>query len=212
MISRSFRTGLLACCLGVLLPAVYVHGATISLIAFSTFALTDQDGIALPDGSIVEIVGITGPDPTQGGHVPFGDGFVWGSTQAGGTNTTPDIILATTIVDSTLTGLDGTFFVSTTYDDTVVNYIYIRFYDTDTPGGSNVAWGSSLTFDATSFFNVQFQNFTPTTDIPVTQTNNFVVIPEPGSFSLLAFFGFLLATFRYKWIKAWWKQSVEITG
>lgn len=193
--------GLLACCLGVLLPALYVHGATVTLIAFSSFELQDGDGNPLPDGSIIEIIGST--DAVQDGHVPFGSGFVWGSTQG------DDIILATTVVDSSLG--PGTFFTSTTYDDTVVNFLYIRFYDTTTPSGTNVAWGSSPMFDATSFFNVQFQDFT-VADTPVTQTNNFVVIPEPGSFSLLAFFGFLLATFRYKWIKAWWKQSVEITG
>lgn len=196
---RWLRVGVLAGALLSCLPAPRAEGATISLIAYTTFAIVLDDlSTALPNNSIIEIIGST--DAAQGGHLPYGGGFVWGSTQG------DDILLATTVVDGSFGG--GTFFHTTTYDDTVVLNYYIRFYDvTSVPtNGQAVAWGTSAVFAASSFFGVDFQDFAGGN---IAFTNNFYVIPEPGSLSLLLYFGLLVGLFRSKWIRAWWRQAAQ---
>ena len=188
--------------LAVFGPVWASSAATIRLLAYTTFALTQVGGTPLPDGSIIEIIG--SGDAIQDGHVPFGGGFAWGTTLG------DDIILASTVVDSSLGA--GTFFQSLTYDDTVVNNLYIRFYDITAPplgsNGQTIAWGSSAVFAASSFFGVDFQDFTPTGPLDTPNTNVFFVVPEPGSFSILAFMGLVLVTCRMKWFRLWWREMV----
>lgn len=166
------------------------YGAIINMTAYVLNPLYQQDGITpLPDGSIVQIIGST-------------DGIIdppatWGGTNLTGNTTGDDVILATIVVDSSVLGIPGTFYVSGIYyDNTVINYAYLRFYNTTGTISGLLYWGETpiqnIEYDAFGTIFVDFGGGYSTTN-----QNNFVVIPEPSTTRLFLVAIFLVLAVRY---------------
>lgn len=164
------------------------QGALINLQAYIVYALLNSDGSApLADGSIVQIIGssdaVADPMELYGGAViaePTGD----------------DLLIATITIQSASLGSNGTFFVGDYYyNSDEVNYMYLRFYDSPGPLIGEIAWGQSpITNAGHDQFGVIEMNFiggymTDTTD-------DFVVIPEPGTLNLLLVWATMVGAMR----------------
>lgn len=166
----------------VLLCLVQAHGATVYLTAYVTYSLLRSDGTPLPDGSIVMIFGSY--DNVNDGPVVLPGGVMeaW-STQ------NDDVYLGwVRIGQPSYMGSNGTFYTAyqISFDDQVVQYLYLRFFDTTSyPVTGLVAWGVSEVFGYTSAFGYAEVDFVG--NYLANMTNNFVIIPEPGSAQLVLF-------------------------
>ena len=85
---------------------------------------------------------------------------------------------------------EGTFYTANnfSFDDSVIKYLYIRFFDTTNypVAGDVVDWNTSAVFGITSEFfkvNVDFRG-----NYQTSITTTFVIIPEPSSSYLLLLF------------------------
>lgn len=162
----------------LLLAPLSAHASLVNMTAYILSPLYQQDGVTpLPDGAIVQIIGSTDGilDPPA----------TWGGTNLTGQTTGDDIILATIVIDSTILGIPGTFYVSGIYyDNTVVNYAYLRFYNATSGPAGLVWWGetpiTNIEYDAFGAIFVDFIGGYSTTN-----QNNFVVIPEPNTVNYL---------------------------
>jgi hypothetical protein len=158
-----------------LLGVAVVRAAIVDLDAWVEYSIMQGDGTTpLADGSWVYIIGSGNAisDPMQS----IGTNFIAGSV------TGDDVILG--VVQINLDAYsNGTFFTTLQYESDEVNYVYIRFFEfTNAPITGLVAWGTSAIFGlgiTLGVSTVEFgQNY-------ITQTNNFVVIPEPTTGNLI---------------------------
>ncbi len=177
---------------GLLFAAVFLwaglaHGQTVNLILHITTPLTEADGTTpLQDGSVVYLIG------NQSGNVnpmeTFGDALIANST------TGDDILVAQLVVDSSGTAGAGTIFTSISgVDVSQIDYFYLRFFDyqdSAPPTGEGIPWGTTVPEQYTEDFGLAFFD---TEGAPITRTNDFIVIPEPGTMHLFVAAGLLLA-------------------
>ncbi len=167
-------------------------GALITLVAKVTYELLDANGVALADGSIVQIVGSGNQEIGTSGSSSSGQSADDQFETYGSTNYLADTTLGDDEIIGTVTigtgGTDtGLFFTATfEFDDTEFSWFYIRFFDTTgNPPEAYTNWNNSQMYAGTNHpFGVQFIDFAPSATISTVQTNNFVVIPEPASGSL----------------------------
>lgn len=166
------------------------QAAPINLIAYVTYSLLDSSGNPLPDGSMVMIFG-SWDEYNDGPVAPYGgdDPLIADSTQG------DDIFLGwVRIGQPSYFGSNGTFYTANqiTFDDTMVRYMYLRFFDTtDYPVTGYVGWGTSTVFGYTSAFGQAEVDFVG--NYVASMTNNFVIIPEPSTAHLLLIFAGLVA-------------------
>lgn len=189
---------LLACC-AVGLTAVPSHGDIISLIAYVSNPIYEDDGVTpLAQGSIVMIFGSA--DIENNGMVEFSPGpppvYIADSVQG------DDIYLGTVYIgqpyyydedDNQVLGSFKSDMVITWNDEEVeINYLYIRFFNTTAfAPGVPVEWGTSTVFEADVDFGVVNQDFIG--DYLANHTNVFLSIPEPSTMHLILLFGGLAA-------------------
>lgn len=172
----------------IFLAAPSAHAAIINMTAYVLSSLYQQDGVTpLADGSIVQIIGSFDNliDPME----EFGGGYT-------GNPTGDDVILATIVIDSTLLGIDGTFYASGIYynnDD--IKHAFIRFYNSPGPLEGLIWWGESpiqnIEYDAFGAIFVDFVGGYSTTN-----QNNFVVIPEPNTLNYFLMWAGMLGALR----------------
>jgi len=175
-----------ACFVVALLAITLTHAANVSLIAYVSYSLLDSSGNPLPDGSMVMIFGST--DDVNDGPVTFGGGLIAESTQ------NDDVFLGwVQIGQPSYFGSNGTFYTANqiTFDDTLINFLYIRFFDTTEWPEGELAWGTSTVFGATSSFGKVEVDFIG--NYVTSMTNNFVIIPEPSTAHLMLLFVGLVA-------------------
>lgn len=166
---------------------VVSHAAPVNLIAYVTYSLLDSSGNPLPDGSIVMIFG--SGDAINDGPMPFGTNIIADSTQ------NDDVFLGWVQVGQpSYFGSNGTFYTANqiTFDDSIINYLYLRFFDTTAyPVEGFVNWGTSTVFGYTAAFGQAEVDFVG--NYVASMTNNFVIIPEPSTAHLLLVFAGLVA-------------------
>jgi hypothetical protein len=181
-------------CIGVLVLAA--GGATVNLQAYITFSLLTSNGSApLADGSLVYIVGSKDGiiDPMQ----------TWGGTNFIGDSVSgDDLIVGVTTIYSADLNSNGTFYAGEFYyDDSLVDYLYIRFFDAPGPVATGmVNWGVSQpptnVGDLSDCCGLGTLEVDFIGNFRATNYNNFVVIPEPGTANLLVMCGSLFAALR----------------
>ncbi len=176
------------CFLTALLLLTFSHAATVYLTGYVTYSLLGPNGNPLPDGSIVMIFGST--DSVNDGPPIFGGtNYVANGTQG------DDIFLGwVRIGQPSYLGSNGTFYTAfqISFDDTVVQYLYLRFFDTTNyPVAGYVPWGTSDVFGYTSEFGYAEVDFVG--NYITSMTNNFVIIPEPSTAHLMLIFAGMLA-------------------
>lgn len=167
--------------------ALLAESAIIRLEAYVTNSINDSNGMYLVDGSVVQIVGSgdnsINPFPTLGtnlvSNLTSGD----------------DTIIGTVTIDSSETGDDGTFSSTDfTFDDADVSYVYLRAFDSMDPLVGLLNWSFSDIFSAADNLGVAEVDFEG--DFGTTNRDNFVVIPEPGSGTIMLVFSGLLIWLR----------------
>ncbi|MCS6771669.1 MAG: hypothetical protein NZ740_06540 [Kiritimatiellae bacterium] len=183
------RRGLLAGVAGVFLFATTSFAPPVSLDAYVLNPIYGCDGVTpLADGSWVMIIG--SGDNVINPMQTWGPGYFIADSVTG-----DDIILAIVPIDS-LFG-SGTFGVTITYDSSLVNYVYIRYFDTTNwPIGGTVCWGTSKIFAPTVYLGVAEVRFDPDGSLYSTNVNNFVAIPEPSTANLLVLVGGMILAIR----------------
>lgn len=167
----------------VLCTAWVTQAALVTLVARVSYALLDSTGSSpLADGSTVYIFGSSDNQ--------YGDGTdemeVYAGTNLIANSTVGDDIFIGAVQIGDGTSSNGTFFTAQyEFDDTEVQYLYIRFFDTlDDPVSGYTDWNHSPLFAATNHpFGVERIDFIG--DYATTNSDNFVVIPEPGTGNLL---------------------------
>lgn len=192
---RNRNTRLLSCWMAGLLVAVIFFiltpvspGATISLYIYTQYRtssdydiLEGPNGDALADGSYVMVVGSADNVMEDLYH----EGSNYQSLVEN------DIILGTFQLN---TGNDEGWFDTGgfTFDSGVVQYVYLYFFNSSNyPVSGVTAYGHSSVIDARNWNPVTYSielDMTRGTNLYVSATNNFVVIPEPSSGSLLVLF------------------------
>lgn len=133
----------------------------------------------LADGSWVYIIGSADSviDPMQS----WNGGYIAGSV------TGDDVILGITQITSGPEAFGaGTFLTSLEYDSGVINYVYIRVFDTTGPLTGEICWGESDMFEPDPIFGVAAVDFGT---VNVTNTDTFYIIPEPTTANLIVLVG-----------------------
>lgn len=131
----------------------------------------------LPDGSIVYIVGSL--DDVVNPMQSFGTNYIAKST------TGDDVILGTVRIGQGVPSNSGRFIWSGIVQR--FTNVYIRYFDsTNEPVSGYTNWGES-TMKTVSFLPLggALVDFAPSTNLYATNQDNFVVIPEPGTLSLM---------------------------
>ncbi len=166
------------------------HAANVALVVNITQPLLDGDGNPLADGSVIYVIG--SGDNVADGMQSAGGSLIANSTQG------DDVIIATMIMDSSTTGVPGTMTAGFpgVLDTSTINFLYLRFFDyqgAGVPVGEDIAWGETDPQTYTGpFFGTAFLNVDGG---QVSATNNFTVIPEPGTLHLFVVAGLVLALF-----------------
>ena len=163
-------------CMGV----TFSRGATISLHVYTSAILQKSDASTpLANGSYVMIVGSS--DDQRELFQTYG-----------GTNLLTD--LSTDILIGTLTLINGNGSFDSggfTYDSDVVSHLYVYFFDNSTwPIEGITDWGYTVpvAISATQEFTGSVSIDLAGDIVSASNTDNFVVIPEPTTASLLLFF------------------------
>jgi hypothetical protein len=190
-------------CFGLLLMTA--GGVTVNLQAYITFSLLTSNGVLpLADGSVVYIIGSLDAniDPMQVNGTPATN-YIADSTSG------DDIIVGVTAVYAAQLNSNGTFYAGDFYyEDDLVDYLYIRFFDSPAPITGLVNWGTSPITNvgdlsdccALGVIEVDFVG-----NLAATNYNNFVVIPEPSTINLLVLCGGLfsaLGVYRKRALRA----------
>jgi len=166
------------CCFVLMFFAVTVaQSAIVDLTAYVSFALKDSAGNNLADGSVVMIFGST--DAINNGPMSYG-----GTNRIADSVRGDDVYIGMVRIDG-----GGTFYTANdfSFDDNVVKYLYIRFFNTTNyPVEGYIAWNTSLVVKTTSEFGKVTTDFVG--GYLASVTNNFVVIPEPSTSHLLLVF------------------------
>lgn len=189
---------MLACCLFAagIFPLSSVYSAIIGLDLEVSFGLFLPNDDPLPDGSTVYVIASPNASGTPLGPTSWGNALISDSTQGGET------IIATFALDSTtFSGVpgEGTHAQawSGLFDTDQFAGIYLRFFNSplDPVGGQNIAWGQT---DIIAPYDISFgfAFFDFDQKEVADQTNNFVVIPEPGTMSLMV----LAAAILFGWV------------
>ena len=168
--------------------AAAVRAAIVDLDAYVLQPILGGDGVTpLADGSWVFIIGtadnVIDPMQTYGGT-----NFIANST------TGDDIILGIVQIDSSLGA--GTFATTVQYDSSLINYVYIRFFDTNGPLTGMLYWGTSTVFELGVTLGVSTVQFDQNDQLVATNFNNFVIIPEPSTANLLLLVGGMIWAMR----------------
>ncbi len=178
--------------------------ALINLQAYVLYALMNNDGaMPLADGSLVQIVGsydaIADPMSTLGTNIT-------------GQVTGDDLILATITIQSSILASNGTFYTGDYYfESDEVRYMYLRFYDTPGPVTGQVYWGQSPVTNAEhNQFGGLFMDFVG--GYATTNSNNFLVIPEPGTLNLLLVWVGMVAGIRASMKREQQKMKPPLKG
>jgi len=176
------------CFLSAFLLVSVSFALNVDLIAYVTYSLKDSAGAPLSPGSVVMIFG--SGDAVNDGPQSWGDSLIANSTQG------DDVYLGFVRIDQpSYLGSNGTFYTANviSFDDAVINYLYIRFFDTNAYPvmGSNIPWGVSDVYGYTSQFGKAEVDFVG--NYMTVLTNNFVIIPEPGTANLFFLFIGLVA-------------------
>ena len=158
----------------------FSRGATISLHVYTSAILQKGDASTpLANGSYVMIVGSS--DNQRESFQTYG-----------GTNLLTD--LSTDILIGTLTLINGNGSFDSggfTYDSDVVSHLYVYFFDNSTwPIEGITDWGYTVpvAISATQEFTGSVSIDLAGQNVSASNTDNFVVIPEPTTASLLLFF------------------------
>ncbi len=181
------------------LVSVLLAGPVLALslnltVSITTTGLLDGNGDPLPNNSLVYVILTDDPASPPPDPASFGNALIGNSVQ-------PNELLLGEIrlnwdgLPPFLQIPDGGFSSQQmgSFNFGLYTHAYLRFFDYDGASpvsGSNIAWGTvgpvaisnqgfgvaSVTFEGTNVF----------------RTNNFVVIPEPGTFALLFMAGTLL--------------------
>ncbi|MBP7830341.1 MAG: hypothetical protein KA248_10530 [Kiritimatiellae bacterium] len=177
----------------MLLAGLPARADIISLIAYVSQSIYLNDGVTpLPYGSIVYIYGsgdttIDPMAPAFGGYIP-------------GTATGDDVVLGMVRIgqpyyNDGVDDIDGTFLsdMVITWDDEEVNinHLYIRFFNTLSFTGGEVAWNESVIFTNDYDFFVVEQDFIG--GYLANRTNTFTFVPEPSTIHLVLLSAGLLA-------------------
>lgn len=175
----------------LLMAAPVAQGAIITLSAITTASMLGPDGNPLQDGSVVMI---------WGSYDSLIDPMVsWGTNYIAEYGTGDDVFIGYARVDFG----DGTIDTGGyTFNSDDVNYLYLRFFDTtNIPVQGYVAWGTSHVWGYTSspIFDVRV-DFAPD-PIQVNHTNNFVIIPEPGTLNYFLMFLGLVVGMRASFVR-----------
>ncbi len=190
MIRARFHTvrRLLAWALAVTSAGVLsARAAIVDLDAYVLQPILGGDGVtALADGSWVFIVG--SGDSVLNPMQSIGTNFIANSV------TGDDEILGIVQIDSTFGA--GTFATTVQYDSSLINYVYIRFFDTTGPLTGMLYWGTSTVFELGVTLGVSTVQFNPGDQLVATNYNNFVIIPEPSTANLLLLVGGMIWAMR----------------
>ncbi|HMP73051.1 MAG TPA: hypothetical protein PKE55_07285 [Kiritimatiellia bacterium] len=176
-----------ACLIGMLavLPPA-ANAALVDLDIQVSFPLLDENDVPLADGSWVFVYGSLNDvaDPMD----------TWGTNVIAGSTTGDDVILAAFQLTSGADfGVDGFFFTTVKYDPTLVNFAYIRFFNSSGPLTGMIYWGESLVYTITPPpLGAAQIDFAPTESLSTTNLDNFVIIPEPSTFNLVLLVGCMM--------------------
>lgn len=182
---------LLAGVLGFVLVTGEAKALIVDLDAYVDMAIVQEDlTTPLADGSWVYIVG-------------SGDNINDGLLTWGGTNLVADsvlgddVILARIQIPLNSITNSGTFFVTVPYESDDINYVYIRYFNTNSdPVTGMVWWGTSSMFQLGVTLGVATVQFDQNQQLAATNLNNFVVIPEPSTMNLFVMVAGLLWAMR----------------
>ncbi len=186
----------------VLIGVAATRAAIVDLDAYVLNPIYGCDGVTpLADGSWVMIIGSGNniADPMD----------TWNGTNLIADSTTgDDVILAIVQIDS-LFG-PGTFGTTIQYDSSVINYVYIRFFEyTNWPIVNMVCWGTSAVYQLGITLGVSTVQFDPGGSLAATNMNNFVAIPEPSTANLLLLVGGMIWAMRASMKKKEEEESEE---
>lgn len=176
-VHKGWRLFLVALCAALLGVAV-VRAAIVDLDALVEYAILDNFGSPLADGSWVYIIGSSNAviDPM----------FTYGGTNFIADSTTGDDVILGRVQINLDNYSNGTFFTTVQYDSDQVKYVYIRFFDfTNDPVTGMVWWGTSTIFQLGVTLGVSTVAFDNNGQLAATNYNNFVVIPEPNTANLI---------------------------
>ena len=177
------------------------RGVTVTLEAYVTFGLNSSNGADLADGSMIYVMGSSnaindGMQEWVNSGSPTG--LIANSTQG------DDVFIGVVRVDSAM-GVGGTFYAGPFYfDSDLVNYLYIRIFDTNGVPQGYVNWAVSDVYAGTNYDPVTpvvYIDFNPDDNISTTNYDYFYVVPEPGTAQLLMLTASLAYGFRMCFVK-----------
>ncbi len=178
-------------CLALLVTTA--SAVSINLQAYITYSLLTSNGSSpLADGSVVYIIGSKDgvADPMQ----------TYGATNYIANSVTgDDIIIGVATIYAADLNSNGTFYAgSFYYDDALVDYLYIRFFDAPGPNVTGmVNWAISApptnVGDISDCCGLSTIEVDFIGNIAATNYNNFVVIPEPATVNLIVMCGGMLS-------------------
>jgi len=189
-----------------LLAITLSHAANVNLIAYVSYSLLDSDGNPLQNGSWVGVFGST--DAVNDGPAS------WGGTNLIADSTLGDDVFLgwVYIGEPAYFGSNGTFYTANqiTFDESVINYLYLRFFDTTEWPEGYLAWGTSDVYGFTSAFGQVTVDFVG--NYVANMTNNFVIIPEPSTAHLMLLFLGLVAGMHSSFRRSKAAQKPSKTG
>ena len=105
-----------------------------------------------------------------------------------------DVLLGTVFIGENSLSNTGKFFQTFQYDTADnIGYVYIRYFQTTGPVTGMVYWGQSAVVNLVpTNFGVVTIDIAPNNSLVADHHDNFVVIPEPGSASLIILAGGLV--------------------
>ena len=179
------------------------RGVTVTLEAYVSYSMYSSNGSpnVLADGSVVYIMG--SQDAVNDGMQEWVNtgsptGFIANSTLG------DDVYIGQVRVDSAMLA-GGTFYAGPfMFDSTLVNYLYIRIFDTNGVPQGYHNWAASDVYSGTDYdpqAPVVYVDFNPDNNLSTTNYSYFYVVPEPGTAQLLMLTAGLAFGFRSCFVK-----------
>lgn len=179
------------------------RGVTVTLEAYVSYGITSSNGSDLADGSVIYVMGSL--DAVNDGMQEWVNagsptGFIANSTLG------DDIYIGQIRVDGSALDLGGTFYAGPFFfNSDMVNYLYIRIFDTNGVPQGYCNWAVSDVFAGTNYdpiAPVVYIDFNPTdSHLSTTNYDYFYVVPEPGTAQLLMLTVGLMYGFRMCFFK-----------